>query len=117
MPYLQYVTGNSSLLKKLRLFYSIRIIRIIRKMDMIRVTSANFQKNFGQHQDEALKQPVIVTRNGRDRTVLISVEEYRRLKRRDRQVMALTDFTAEDIAAIERATPSAKSARFNHEIG
>jgi prevent-host-death family protein len=95
-------------------------MRIIRKawdVYMVRVSSAEFQKNFGRHQDEALKQPVIVTRNGRDRTVLISVEEYHRLKRRDRQVMELTDFTAEDIAAIERATPSRKSAQFNDELG
>jgi prevent-host-death family protein len=84
---------------------------------MIRISSAEFQKKFGQHQDEALRQPVVVTRNGRDRTVLISVEEYRRLKRRDRQVLELTDFTAEDIAAIERATPSGKSAQFDHELG
>lgn len=76
---------------------------------MVRVSSAEFQKNFGQHQDEALKQPVIITRNGRDRTVLLSVDEYRRLMRRDRQVMELADFTAEDIAAIERATPSRKA--------
>ena len=86
-------------------------------MTVFRVTSAEFQKNFGKHQDEALKQPVIVTRNGRDRTVLISVEEYERLKRRDRKVMELADFTAEDIAAIGRATPSRKAAKFDHELG
>jgi prevent-host-death family protein len=86
-------------------------------MDMVRVTSAEFQKNFGQHQDAALRQPVVVTRNGRDRTVLISVEEYHRLKRRDRQVLELADFTAEDIAAIERTVPSRTSAQFNHELG
>jgi hypothetical protein len=40
----------------------------------------------------ALVQPVAVTRNGRERTVLISVEEYHRLKRRDRQVLGLEDF-------------------------
>ena len=84
---------------------------------MVRVSSAEFQKNFGQHQDEALRQPVVVTRNGRDRTVLISVEEYRRLKRRDREVLGLADFTPEDIAAIERAAPPKSSAKFNHELG
>lgn len=84
---------------------------------MVRITSAEFQKNIGRHQDEALRQPVIVTRNGRDRTVLISVEEYRRLKARDRQVMEPDDFTNEDIAAIERAAPSPASAKFNDELG
>ncbi|HZZ63707.1 MAG TPA: type II toxin-antitoxin system Phd/YefM family antitoxin [Roseiarcus sp.] len=39
-----------------------------------------------------MTKPVVVTRNGRDRTVLISAEEYRRLKRRDRHVFGIGDF-------------------------
>jgi prevent-host-death family protein len=83
---------------------------------MVKVSSAEFQKNFGRYQDIALTQPVTVTRNGRDRTVIISAEEYHRLKRRDRRVMGLGDFTPEDIAAIERADPPSESARFDHEL-
>ena len=83
---------------------------------MVKVPSAEFQKNIGRYQDLALTQPVTVTKNGRDRTVLISVDEYHRLKRRDRQVMALSDFTEADIAAIERASPPAEAARFDHEV-
>jgi PHD/YefM family antitoxin component YafN of YafNO toxin-antitoxin module len=52
---------------------------------MIKVSAAEFQRNIGRYQDMALVQPVAVTRNGRERTVMISVEEYQRLKRRDRQ--------------------------------
>jgi PHD/YefM family antitoxin component YafN of YafNO toxin-antitoxin module len=44
---------------------------------MIRITSTEFGKEVGRYQDAALSQPVVVTRNGRDRTVTISVEEYR----------------------------------------
>jgi prevent-host-death family protein len=84
---------------------------------MVKVSSAEFQKNFGRYQDMALTQPVTVTRNGRDRTVILSVEEYQRLKRRDRRVMGLGDFTQQDINAIERAEPPAESARFDREIG
>jgi len=83
---------------------------------MVKVPSAEFQKNIGRYQDLALTQPVTVTKNGRDRTVLISVDEYHRLKRRDRQVMAPSDFTEADIAAIERASPPAEAARFDHEV-
>jgi hypothetical protein len=53
---------------------------------MIRVSSTEFGKEVGRYQDAALNQPVVVTRNGRDRTVMISAEEDARLKRRDRQV-------------------------------
>lgn len=83
---------------------------------MVRVSSAEFQKNVGRYQDTALTQAVTITRNGRDRTVLISCEEYQRLKRRDRRVMALGDFTPEDIAAIEGAEPPNEAARYDREL-
>ncbi|MBU6297371.1 MAG: type II toxin-antitoxin system prevent-host-death family antitoxin [Alphaproteobacteria bacterium] len=83
---------------------------------MVRVSSAEFQKNFGRYQDVALTQAVTVTRNGRDRTVLISSDEYHRLKRRDRRVMTLEDFSPEDLAAIEKAQPPAEAASYNDEV-
>jgi prevent-host-death family protein len=82
---------------------------------MVRVTSAEFQKNIGRYQDLALTQPVTVTRNGRDRTVILSSEEYARLKRRDRRVMGVGDFTGEDITAIEHAEPPRAAAKFDKE--
>jgi len=82
---------------------------------MIRVTAVEFQKKIGLYQDAALSQPVTVTRNGRDRTVVISAEEYHRLKRRDREVLGLDDFTAEDLAAIRDAEAPADAAQFDHE--
>lgn len=78
---------------------------------MIKVGAAEFQRNIGHYQDVALTQPVAVTRNGRERTVMISVEEYRRLKRRDREVLVSEDLTEGDLAAIEasRAPDGAKA--------
>jgi prevent-host-death family protein len=82
---------------------------------MVRVSSAEFQKNIGHYQDMALSQPVVVTRNGRDRTVVLSAGEYARLKKRDRRVMGISDFTEEDIAAIECAEPPRAAAGFDKE--
>ena len=45
---------------------------------MIKVSAAEFRRNIGRHQDMALTQPVVVARNGRERTVMISIEKYRR---------------------------------------
>ena len=70
---------------------------------MIRVTSTEFGKEVGRYQDAALAQPVVVTRNGRDRTVMISADEYRRLKRRDRQVFATADLPDDLVEAIASA--------------
>ena len=67
---------------------------------MICVSSTEFGKEVGRYQDAALSQPVIVTRNGRDRTVMISAEEYLRLKRRDRQVLATVDAPDEIFDAV-----------------
>jgi prevent-host-death family protein len=84
--------------------------------DMIKVSSAEFQRNIGRYQDLAMTQPVVVTRNGRERTVTVSIEEYRRLKRRDREVLGLEDFTEEDIAAIEASEPPESAKAFDHEL-
>jgi prevent-host-death family protein len=81
----------------------------------VKVTSADFQRNFGHYQDVAMTQPVVVTRNGRERTVTVSIEEYQRLKRRDREVLGLDDFTEEDIAAIAASEPPESAKAFDHE--
>lgn len=50
--------------------------RTMQPDEVVTVTSADFQRNIGLYQDEALKKPVAITKNGRPRTVLISAEEY-----------------------------------------
>lgn len=69
----------------------------------MRVSTADFIKNYGTLADKALSEPVTITKNGRDRLVVISADEYERLKRRDRRVVKLEDFTDEEIALIARA--------------
>ena len=66
----------------------------------MRVSSAEFLKNYGTLADKALGEAVTITRNGRDRLVLVSVDEYERLKRRDRRVVKLEDFTDEEMELI-----------------
>jgi len=85
-------------------------------MDALKVSAADFQRNIGRYQDIALRQPVAVTRNGRESCVLISTQEYRRLKRRDREVLAIEDFTEADAEAVRRARPSVEAAAFDHEL-
>jgi prevent-host-death family protein len=69
---------------------------------MIRVSSTEFSKKVGRYQDAALIQPVVVTSNGRDRTVLISAEEYRRLRRRDCHVFGVGELSDKMVEAIRR---------------
>ncbi len=83
---------------------------------MRRVTSTEFQKKIGLYQDLALSEPLTVTRNGRDKIVVLSAEEYGRLKHRDREVLRVEDLSAGDLEAIAAATPPAEAASFNDEV-
>lgn len=46
---------------------------------MTRVTATEFRNNIGSFSDAAMNEPVIITSHERDRLVLLSAEEYRRL--------------------------------------
>ena len=42
----------------------------------MRVTTADLIRNFGTFSDCALREPIVITRKGRDRLVLMSVDEF-----------------------------------------
>ena len=80
------------------------------------VSAGEFQRKIGHYQDRALVEPIVVTRNGRERLVLLSAEEFKRLKRRDREVLRVDDFTEVDLKAIRNAEPPVEAAAFDHEV-
>ena len=45
---------------------------------MRHVTTAELIRSFGTYSDIALSEPVVITKNGRERLVLINVDEYNR---------------------------------------
>jgi prevent-host-death family protein len=67
------------------------------------VTAADLQKNFGLYQDKALVAPVTVTKYGRPSVVILSAAEYGRLKKLDRQTLAVSELSEADVAAIKSA--------------
>ena len=69
----------------------------------MKVSTAEFIKNYGTLADKALTEPLTITKNGRDRFVLVEAGEFERLKRRDRKVVRLEDFTAEEMDLIVNA--------------
>ena len=46
---------------------------------MKRVSAAEYVRNFSALADAALMEPFVVTRNGRDRLVVASVEQYKHI--------------------------------------
>jgi len=66
-------------------------------------TAAEVSKNFGAYQDAAVRDPVIITKNGRPRTVLMAYEDYVRLSKRDRRVERTVELSEADIQAVEQS--------------
>ena len=88
----------------------------MRTDDTVTVTSAEFHRNIGTYQDLALTRTVTITKNGRDRTVLISAEEYARLKRRDRRVIAAGELTEQQVSGLREAKVPDRHADLDREI-
>jgi PHD/YefM family antitoxin component YafN of YafNO toxin-antitoxin module len=83
---------------------------------MLKVSAAEFQRNIGRYQDLALREPIAVTRNGRESCILLSTDEYRRLKRRDREVLSISDFTDAEAEAVLHSEGPLETAEFDHEL-
>ena len=82
----------------------------------MRVTTADFIKHYGTLADRALSEPVTITKNGRDRLVVLSAGEYERLLRRDRRVLRAGELTDDEIALIGAAEVPAKHAHLDEEL-
>ena len=85
-------------------------------MDMITVSAAEFQRHFGRYQDEALTRPVAITRNGRERLVVISTEEYRRLRRRAREVLRPGDLSDAELELVAKTEMDPRHQHLDREI-
>lgn len=82
----------------------------------MRVTTAEFIKRYGALADRALNEPVTITKNGRDRLVLLSVDEYARLKRRDRRAIAAEELTEAELELIASAEVPAEHGDLDAEL-
>jgi len=75
-------------------------------MSTTRITAAEFQRDFGAFSDKARREPVVITQQGRDSLVVLSAEEWERLKRRSRTVGLTTELSEEWVEATRRAMVS-----------
>jgi PHD/YefM family antitoxin component YafN of YafNO toxin-antitoxin module len=94
----------------------IRLPLLVRRIRDLRISSAEFLENYEALTDRPLSEPVTITRDGRDRLVLLSVEEYERLKRRDRRVYRIEEMNPEQLSALEKAEVPAEYAYLDEEL-
>ena len=80
------------------------------------VTAAQVSKNFGAYQDAAVREPVIITKNGRPRTVLLAYEDFVRLSKRDRRVQLTGELSEAEIAAVEASEMEPGHEHLNAEL-
>lgn len=83
---------------------------------MARVTSTQFIKTPGLYQDQAQREPVVITKHQREHTVLISASEYHRLKSRDRVTFQTGSLPDDIIAAIAVSEAPVEAAAFDNEL-
>ena len=77
--------------------------------DLLEVPAKAVASRFGYYTDEAMQRPVGIQRHGHTRIVMISFNEYERLKSRDRQVLLTKDLDDETLDAILSAEPGERS--------
>lgn len=85
-------------------------------MESIRVTAKEFQRAFGTLTDKAAEEPVTITKEGRDHLVVLSAEEYVRLKRRDRRVGLTSELPEEWVEAVRDAKVPDEFAHLDAEL-
>jgi hypothetical protein len=72
------------------------------------VPSGELQKQFGRYSDEAMIRPVGVSRNGHLRFVMVPIDEYQRLRRRERIAGRVEDLDEDTLEAIRAVEPAAE---------
>jgi prevent-host-death family protein len=85
-------------------------------MDSVRVTQSEFRQAFGALTEQALHEPVTITKDGRDHVVVLSADEYARLKRRDRNVGLAADLPEKWVDALGQAKVPDAFAHLNSEL-
>jgi len=81
----------------------------------MKVSSTEFQQNVGRYQDAAMREPVTITKNGRDHTVLVSADFFEAVMK-GRVARRVEDLDEATIKAIAEAEVPAQYAHLDDEL-
>jgi antitoxin StbD len=68
-----------------------------------KASASDVQKNFGAFHDQALSEPVQVTRYGRESVYIVSARTYHELRQSYRRALSASELTEEELALIDAA--------------
>ena len=79
------------------------------------ISSVDFLKSYGRVVETALREPVTITSHGRERLVLMSADEFRRLKQKDRQALNPWERDEADLRALEVSEAATEESAFDRD--
>ncbi len=77
-------------------------------------SSFDLQRNVALVQEAALREPVAISYHGRDRLVIMPIDEFDRLKRRDKLVIAMEEMPDEFVQALQQPYDNPEQAALDH---
>ncbi len=83
---------------------------------MTQVTSGELQKEFGRYRSIAHREAVVITNHGRDDLVLLSVDEYKRLRLLEKRSFHISALTDDELIDLENTSISVEASKYNHEM-
>jgi prevent-host-death family protein len=106
-------TGAAS--DRLRILENLAIIEKIRMSLMVTITAAELQNRFGRYRDLAQREAVSVTHHGRESIVVLSADEYKRLKALDtRRAFYVHELPDDIIAKLEKGYQGEATPHLDH---
>lgn len=83
---------------------------------MLKVTAEEFDRDAAKYRDIAKREPVTVTSDGHEQSVLVSAEQFRDMRFNRRRVLGPDDFTEEELLVMESAPIPEELKAFDHEL-
>jgi prevent-host-death family protein len=80
------------------------------------VSSGEIQKEFGRYRAIAHREAVVITNHGREDLVLLSAEEYRRLKELEERAFHVSEMSDDDLASLSQVEIPAEAKQYNNEV-
>lgn len=82
---------------------------------MAKVSSGEFQREFGRYRALAQREAVIVTNHGRDDVVLLAAEDYARLRRYEQKAFHVSELPRDVVDELGTVPLPKAAAKFNRE--
>jgi prevent-host-death family protein len=82
---------------------------------MTKVTSGEFQREFGRYRTLAQREAVVITNHGRDDVVLLGAEDYSRLRRYEQKAFHVSELPKDVIDELGNVVIPKNAEKFNRE--